>query len=469
MIQPATSRFAVGALALAVLLPALSTSIATTSLPALMEVFGASFNRVQWVVLAYLLGMTTLSVSAGRLGDLWGRRRLLLAGIFLFALAAGVCGAASHVGMLIAARAAQGLAAAVMMALAFAMVGELMPLERLGATLGLLGTMSAIGTMVGPALGGGLIALAGWRAVFFFQASLGLIAFVLARRGLPPSQPQTAMNRPRFDYTGTLLLISSLAAYALAMTLGHGHFGALTGALLAVALAGALVFWRVEARAENPLLRVAMFQDRALTVNVISTALVATVLMTTLVAGPFYLAQALGLDAARSGLALSVGPFVAALCGIPVGRLVDRIGAEATATRGLVAMIVGAAGLALALPLGGVVGYVAGIVTITTGYAFFQTANNASVLAKASAHDRGAFSGVLNVMRNIGLITGASVMSAVYAFASGNATTATSEGASVVGMKVTLAVAACLVIAALGLTQWGRNKITQKSPSFRSV
>lgn len=467
MIQPSPSRFATGALALAVLLPALGTSVANISLPALVEVFGASFHHVQWVVLAYLLGMTTLSVSAGRLGDLLGRRRLLLAGISLFTLASLACGVAESLAVLVAARAVQGLAAATMMALAFALAGEIAPRERLGATVGLLGTMSAVGTALGPSLGGLLLSGLGWRAVFLFQVPLGLIAFALARLGLPAAPEK--MQRPTFDYTGTVLLVSSLAAYALAMTLGRGHFGALNFVLLAVALAGALLFWHVEARTGAPLLRVAMFQDRALTANVVATALVATVLMTTLVAGPFYLAQGLGLDAARSGLVLSVGPLVAALCGVPAGRLVDRLGAGSTAAGGLGAIFVGTAGLALALPRGSVGGYLVGIVVITAGYAFFQTANNAAVLAKASAHDRGAFSGLLNLMRNIGLITGASVMSAVYAFASGGDATAAPIEPAVLGMKATLAVASCLVLAAIGLTEWGRHKIAQKSPSFRSA
>lgn len=476
MIQPPPSRFATGALALAVLLPSLGTSIANISLPALVEVFGASFHHVQWVVLAYLLGMTTLSVSVGRLGDLWGRRRLLLAGIVLFTLAAGVCGGADNLGVLIAARTVQGLAAAILLALAFALAGEIAPRERLGATLGVLGTMSAVGTALGPSLGGLLISELGWRAVFLFQVPLGLIALVLARYGLPDSRPLDDASRPAFDCNGTFLLALSLAAYALAMTLGRGHFGALNVGLLAAAFAGALLFWRVEARSEAPLLRIALFRDWALTANLMATALVATVLMTTLVAGPFYLAQALHLDAARSGLVLSVGPLVAALCGVPAGRLVDRIGVAPTVARGLVAIFVGTASLALALPRGSVGGYLAGIVIITAGYSFFQTANNAAVLGKASASDRGAVSGLLNLLRNIGLITGASVMSAVYAFGSETAPGATQVEAAVLGMKTTLAVASGIVLAAIGLARWGNRrrspvtmKIAQNSPSFRSA
>src|SRR5262245_59503847 len=120
--RPAT--WALAGLSLCTLLAALGTSIANVGLPTLAEAFGASFQAVQWIVLAYLLAIATLIVSVGRLGDIIGRRRLLLAGILLFAAASAGCGAAPTLGTLIAARAAQGLGAAVMMALAMASVGE---------------------------------------------------------------------------------------------------------------------------------------------------------------------------------------------------------------------------------------------------------------------------------------------------------------------------------------------------------
>ncbi|HEX2010335.1 MAG TPA: MFS transporter, partial [Roseateles sp.] len=113
---------ALASLALCMLLPSLGTSIANVALPTLAEAFGAPFHQVQWVLLAYLMASTTLGVGAGRLGDLLGRRSLLTAGLALFTLASALCGLAPTLGMLIAARAAQGLGAAVMMALALALV-----------------------------------------------------------------------------------------------------------------------------------------------------------------------------------------------------------------------------------------------------------------------------------------------------------------------------------------------------------
>ena len=281
------------------LLSSLGTSIANVGLPTLAQAFNASFQEVQWIVLAYLLAITTLIVSVGRLGDIIGRRRLLLAGIFLFTVASVLCGVAPTLWLLIAARAAQGLGAAIMMALTMAFVGETVPKAKTGSAMGLLGTMSAIGTALGPSLGGVLIAGLGWRAIFLVNVPLGILTFLLAHRYLPVDRRSgRRLIGPASTHAGTLLLALTLAAYALAMTMGRGSFGPLNMALLLAAVFGAGLFVLAEARAASPLIRLAMFRDPVLSASLAMSALVSTVMMATLVVGPFYLSRALGLDAA---------------------------------------------------------------------------------------------------------------------------------------------------------------------------
>src|SRR3954464_4400236 len=178
-------RWALASLSLSMLLSSLGISIANVGLPDMAQAFGASFQQVQWVVLAYLLAITTLIVSVGRLGDITGRRRLLLAGIVLFTAASGLSGFAPSLRFLIVARAAQGLGAAIMMALTMAFVGETVPKARTGSAMGLLGTMAAIGTARGPTLGGLLIGAFGWEAIFVVSVPLGVVTFLIAQRCLP--------------------------------------------------------------------------------------------------------------------------------------------------------------------------------------------------------------------------------------------------------------------------------------------
>ncbi len=447
-----SGRWALASLALPMLLSALGTSIANVGLPTLVQAFDASFQAVQWVVLAYLLAVTTLVVSAGRLGDALGRRRLMLAGLGLFTVASALCSLAPTLGWLIAARALQGLGAAVMMALTLAFVGEMVPKAQTGRAMGLLATLSATGTALGPSLGGVLIAADGWPALFYVNVPLGMLGLVLAYRHLPADQRSGTLAWGSLDPLGSALLALTLAAYALAMTLGRGHFGVLNVALLLAALGGLAAFVRVEAKAASPLIRPTMFRDVTLSISLATSALVATVMMATLVVGPFHLARGLGLDAVQVGLVVSVGPLVVALAGVPAGRITDRFGARRMTLVGLLAMGVGALTLALLPASLGLPGYLAPLVVITAGYALFQTANNTAVMVGVSGEGRGLVSGLLSLSRNLGLITGASLMGAVFMAAAGGVNIlAADPGAVVTATRITFGVAGGLVLVALGL------------------
>jgi MFS family permease len=434
------------------LLPSLATSVANIGLPPLAQAFATSFQAVQWVVLAYLLAVTALIVCVGRLGDILGVRRLLVSGIFLFTAASALCGVASELWQLLAARALQGLGAAVMMALTTAFVGDVVPKERAGSVMGLLGSMSALGTTLGPSLGGVLIWAFDWQAIFLVNVPLGILTGLLALRFLPEGSRKLQAGRSSFDYAGTLLLVSTLTAYALAMTLGRGDFGLLNAAMLVATAVGASLFVLVEARAATPLIRLEMFRGRRFRAGIAMNALVSTVMMATLVVGPFYLSRALVLDAVLVGLVVSVGPLVATLTGVPAGRMVDQVGGERTAVGGLAGMTVGLLLLSFSRPTLGVPGYVIPIVLVTASYAMFQAANNTAVMADIPPEQRGVVSGILNLSRNLGLITGASVMGAIFAMgaAPGEIATANPESISR-GVRVTFEVCVILMVCALFL------------------
>lgn len=437
-------------LSLSMLLSTLGISIANVGLPALAEAFDASFQQVQWVVLGYLLAITTLVVGAGRLGDAIGRRRLLIAGLILFTTASILCGLAPNLWVLIIVRAAQGLGAAVLMALTLAFVGETVPKERTGSAMGLLGTMSAVGTALGPALGGFLIALLGWRAIFLVIAPFGILAVFLGLRYLPADHGKAESGG--FDISGMLTLAVTLAAYALAMTVGRGSFGPLNLILLLAALSGTGIFLLIEMRAPSPVIRLALFRDPVLSGGLATSALVAAVAIATLVVGPFYLAGALGLDPARIGLVLAIGPLVAALTGMPAGRLVDGFGAQVMTILGLLGMALGSLILSLLPEALGIAGYVAPLVLLTAGYALFQAANNTAIMKDVDPGGRGVISGMLNLSRNLGLITGASVLGAVFALAAAAADiTKADPGAVAAGMRTTFAVASIMMISSLAI------------------
>ena len=455
--SPALSG-ALAGLALTMLLSSLGTSIANVGLPTFVQAFGASFQSVQWVVLAYLLAVTTLVVSAGRLGDLLGRRRLMLAGIATFTLASLACVASPTLWWLVAARACQGFGAAVMMALTMALVGEAVPKERAGRAMGLLGTTSAVGTALGPSLGGLLIGTFGWQAIFLINLPLGLLAAVLTWRFLPRDQSPAASSG--FDLPGSVLLASALASYSLAMTLGRGHFGVLNAALMTAAVVLGAMFLIVESRVASPLVRPALFRSHLIGSGFVASGLATTVAMTTLVVGPFYLAGALHLDATRMGLVMSTGPLVAALVGVPAGKAVDRFGELRMTVIGLLLMVAGAFLLSHIATGHGAPGYVIALVTLTTGFATFQAANNTAVVTGTDPRQRGVVSGLLNLSRNLGLITGASLMGAVFMHAAGTSAIANAGMAAVVsGVHAAFLLAIGLIVLALAMVLAPRARI----------
>jgi MFS family permease len=202
-----------------------------------------------------------------------------------------------------------------------------------------------------------------------------------------------------------------------------------------------------------------MFRDPVLSAGFAMSTLVTTVVMATLVVGPFYLTGALALDAAHVGLVMSSGPIVAALTGVPAGRIVDRYGAQRTTIIALIAMASGCAVLPMMPTTFGVAGYIAPLVVITAGYALFQAANNTAVMTNTGPDQRGVVSGMLNLSRNLGLITGASVMGTVFALGSGSTDIMKAHPDAVAaGMRITFGLGAILIVVALGIASRVRDR-----------
>lgn len=440
---------ALAGLCLTMLMPSLATSVANAALPTFARTFSASFQATQWIVLIYLLAVTVAVVVVGQIGDVHGRRRTLLAGIAMFTASSLLCSAAPTLPLLIAARGLQGAGAAMMMALSMAFVGDVVARARIGQAMGLLGTMSAIGTMLGPSLGGFLIALVGWPAIFLVNVPLGVLAWLLLRASLPEDARANASAARDFDFAGLILFPVALGAYTLAVTLGRGQFGPLNLGLLLLALGAGASFMMVEAKVASPLIQLSIFRKNGLAPGFVASALVSTVMMTTLVVGPFYLSGAMKLDAAMLGLLLSAGPFVATIAGVPAGRFVDRFGIKRMTVVGLVVVLTGAVAFSLIPESVGVVGYILPLVTMTGGYAIFQAANNTAIMHGALLAQRGVVAGMLGLSRNLGLMTGASVMGAVFALGVGADVMGASPSAIANGMRTTFAVASILVAVSL--------------------
>ena len=443
--EPMQTRWAIASLALSMLLSSLGVSIPNVALPTLAQAFSMPYTAVQWVVIAYLLAITVTIVIVGRLGDMMGHRRVLLAGIFVFTLSSVLCGIAPNLPFLIFARGLQGLGAAVLMVLTVALSQGAIASNKTGTAMGLLSTMSAIGTALGPSLGGLLLGGIGWRAIFLAIVPLGILNFVLAYRALPKVERKAQLQKVSFDISGNVLLGLTLLTSALAVTTG-GAFGRLNLLLLVCSVVLGILFVREESRAASPIIEPALFRDRALSAGLAMNVLVAIVMMATLVVGPLYLSRALSLSPTFVGFVMSIGPVISSLSGLPAGRLVDRFGTHAIALLGIIALATGCLALSRLPMYFGVAGYIAAIAVLTPGYQLFQAANNTAIVKNADSSERGVVSGILSLSRNLGLITGASVMGSIFTMASEGSNSATNTG-----MLVTFLVAFMFMVVAFGL------------------
>lgn len=462
--EPTRERLVIAALASATVAPALGTSVANVALPAISDAFGATPTVAQWVTLTYLLSTTLLVVPIGRLGDALGRRRVLLWGIGVFLVGAAAAVAAPSLGWLLAARVVQGAGAAAMLALPMALVRQSLPPARLGAVAGLLGAVTATGMALGPAVGGVVLGVASWRWVFVILAALGLGALGLCRVGLPAGAGGGAAGE-RFDWPGTALLGVALLAYPIAVTLQPGG-AAGTVALLVIAAASGAQFVRRERAADAPLVDLAG-GPAGLWPQLALALLTAVVMMGFMAVGPFYLTSAQGLTGVALGGALAVGPVAAALTGAPAGRLVDRWGTGKVATLGLLQLALGAVALAVLPPWLGLAGFLVGAVLLTPGNQLLMAANTVAIMRLMGPQAQGVASALLNLARNLGLITGAAVLITVYTSVARTAEGQGRTAAATLGMQAAFAVAAVVALAAAAIAGrvWSRSRRVAATPA----
>ena len=412
------SRLALIALSGAMLLASMAVSITTIALPALSRAMEAPVSAVQWVVLIYLLSVTVTIVLAGRCADLFGQRFILLTGLIIFTVSSVFCAVAPSLTMLIAARALQGIGGAILIALPVSVIRGMVTGERTGSAMGLLASMSAVGTALGPAVGGLLIAGFGWRSAFILLALSGLIVLGLAAKAIPASE-QTHKTSRSLDLSGALLLAVVLFLYAV-MTSGQqsGMNWGLSRTLPAILFA-LMLFIIVEIRSSSPLVPLTVLRNPAISASLITNGLISSVMMAMLVVGPLFLSFGLLLGEAQTGLVVAVGPVVAALAGIPAGRITDRFGVKSVLVAGLSAMSVALICMALLPVRLGTAGYIVSLIMLTPCFQLFLTANNTAIMLAAPEEQRGILSGLLGLSRNLGFMTGASVMATIFITALG--------------------------------------------------
>ena len=316
----------IGVLILSILLAALDQTIVSTALPTIAGELNG-FDELSWLVTAYLLSQTIVMPIYGKLGDLFGRKRLIMSAVAIFLVGSALSGLSQTMWQLIIFRAVQGLGAGGLMVTAFAIVGDIIPPRDRGKYLGLMMPVFGLATVFGPTLGGWLIDHFSWRAIFYINIPIGLIALWVTWRKL--HLREHTPEGVKIDYAGTGLLAIILTGLVFIATWGGGVY-AWTSPVILSLMAGvavlAALFVRVERRAHDPILPPSLFFNRTLVTCLLLGMTVGVGLFGSLTYLPTFLQVARGASPTSSGfmvLPLSLGLFVAAFT---TGRLVSRTG-----------------------------------------------------------------------------------------------------------------------------------------------
>lgn len=411
---PKSPRWTLAATILGSAMAFIDGSAVNVALPVLQTSLGASVSATQWIVDAYLLVLSSLMLAGGGLGDRIGRGRVFAAGVALFAAASVWCGAAPNAAQLIAARAAQGLGAALLVPGSLAIITAAFPREERGRAIGTWSAMTALAVIAGPLLGGWLVQAISWRAVFYINVPLAAATLVIVWWKMPRL---AADLKGPIDWLGTALITLALGAITFSLIEGPGR-GWRDALVVGAGIGGVVAFGAfiaVEFRARNPIVPLTLFRSRTFTGANILTLLLYAALSGALFLLPFNLVQVQHDSPAKAGAAFL--PFVVTMSLLSrwTGALADRIGPRLPL---IVGPLVAAAGFAL-LAMPGIGGsywttFFPGIATLGVGMAITVAPLTTTVMTSIDdERHAGAASGVNNTVSRVAGLLAIAVFGAV--------------------------------------------------------
>ncbi len=393
---------------------ALDGSVINTILPVVRDSFNTDIATVEWVVTIYLLVLSGLLLTFGRLGDLRGHKSIYVWGFGIFVLSSALCGAAWSPTMLIIFRGLQAIGGAMLASNSPAIVTGNFPPEQRGRAFGLASTLTYLGLTVGPSLGGLLANTFGWRSVFYINIPVGSLALALSLFFIPRDTPIEASKR--FDLAGASLFLAGLTSLMLGLNKGAdwGWSSPVILALLSGALLLLIFFIIVERRSPAPMLDLSLFRVPLFSTSVLSAILNYVCIYSIMFLMPFYLIQGRGLDPAQAGLILSAQPVIMAIAAPISGAFSDRIGSRLP---GLLGMGLLATGLLLLSRLGADTAFwlvIMALLLAGLGTGTFISPNTSALMGSAPRIRQGIAAGIQASARSFGMVLGIGLAGAIF-------------------------------------------------------
>ncbi|MDI3257677.1 MAG: MFS transporter [Kyrpidia sp.] len=392
-------------------LSSFNTSITNTVLPVIERELHTTFDQSEWIVLIYLLVLTLFLLPVGRLSDIWGRRRIFLAGFALFACAAAMCGLSANYMSLVWGRAILGLAAAMILAIGPALISIAFPAEQRGSALGIQALITYIGLSLGPVMGGWLTQLWGWKATFFATVPFALAGLLFGMWAIP----RVAVERPKqLDVKGIFFFMIGMASLTLLLNSNviTRHRALIMPLLFLLFVGAAWAFLKIERNHPDPTLDLALFRVRNFGFGTFGAALNYLCFFLILFLLPFYFDRVLHFSAAEIGTYLTITPIVMTVCAPIAGALSDRIGPRILATLGMFFSTAGLILFGIMVPVFGTRTHgalIMGLILAGLGTGTFAAPNNSAILGAAPRRQQGTASGMLATFRYIGMMAGSTV------------------------------------------------------------
>ncbi len=435
------------------------------AVPTIALDLGIGLPVAQWVILGNMLAVTAVLVPIGRLSDLLGRKRLFVAGYAILGAGAVLSGTATDMAVLITGRVIRGFGAALTQATSIPIVVSVFSVGERGRVLGGQMGVVGVGTVLGPVVGGLIVGLLGWRAIYWVTAAIAVAVALLGARVLKRRKARSATPLARFDVGGALLSTAFLVVFLVALSngsrLGWCDPGVLLALLGSAALAAAL--WWQERRAADPILNVRLFRLRDFSVGLTSAVVAFTASAGAYFLLPFYLQMVQGVRPELLGLLLTPAGVVTALASPVMGHIADRVGHRRIATLGVA---LNGAGLLCLSQLGVATSLIWAVLlfmVLSLGIASFHAPNSSAILAAVDDNAHGVASGFINLARNlgnvIGIAAGTAIVSATmaarglpptFAAVTGQGDAALLEGFVAGFNRATLLLGALCVVLALG-------------------
>ena len=392
----------------------LDLTIVNMAIPNMIDQLHASLDEILWVVNAYLLVLAVLLITAGRLGDLRGQRTIFIFGVATFTVASLLCGLSQNPVELIAARAVQGLGAAMLIPQTMALIIATFPADRRGAALGVWGAIAGVATIAGPTAGGLLVTSFNWRWIFFVNLPVGVIVLIAAFVLIPPVKLE---RRHRLDVTGVLIVTAMLFCFSFGLTEGQRYDW--NGWIIALIGASAvfLVVFLLQQRSRQdrePLMPFVLFRDRNYTILNFIAAAVSVGMIGMFLPLTIYMQSVLGYSALKAGLVMAPMSVIAMFIAPVAGQLSDRIGGKYILMAGLTLYATGMAWIVvIAQPTTGWPAFIPPTIVagIGVGGVFAPMATEA--MRGIDPRMAGAASGVYNTVRQIGSVVGSAAMGAI--------------------------------------------------------